>query len=496
MAIGFNQIPADTRVPFAYVEFDESGAIDEPGIQPYRSLMVGTARSTGAAATREIVRIASAEDAARAWGIGSVLHQMAQAWFRVNITSELYGIALALPGTAAAQVTTLTFAGAATAAGTVVIWIGDRRIAVPVATGATAAQIATAVGAAIAAIDDHGFTAAAAAAVVTLTAVAAGEWAALATAAAPDGIPVQDSLGVDESLPPGVTLTVASGTAGSGEPDLATLWTALGDVQYNVILAPYTSAAALTSVETELASRWGPVRPIEGHYFAAARGTTALVTAKANGRNSPHVTIMDASTSPAPGFKWAAALGATVALHAPIDPARPFQTLGLSGIAPPPLANRRTFTERNNFLRAGIATHNVDDGGVVRVERLISEYRTSPSGAVDESYLDINTQLTLSYLRWDWRNYILRKYPRHKLGNDGTRYRDGQPVMTPSLGRAEALARFRYWEELALVEAPEDFKRGLIVERNPRNANRLDWRIRPDLINQLRITGTQIAFLL
>ena len=286
MAIGFNQVPVDTRVPFAYVEFDESGAIDEPGIQPYRALMVGTARSTGAAATREIVRIASAEDAARAWGIGSVLHQMAQAWFRVNITSELYGIALALPGGAAAQETTLTFAGAATAAGTVVLWIGDRRIAVPVASGATAAQVAASVNTAIAAIDDTGFTSAVAAAVVTLTAVAGGAWAALATAASPDGIPVQDSLGVDESLPPGVTLAVASATAASGEPDLATLWTALGDVQYNVIMSPYTSAAALASIETELASRWGPVRPIEGHYFSAARGTTALVTAKANGRNS------------------------------------------------------------------------------------------------------------------------------------------------------------------------------------------------------------------
>ena len=101
----------------------------------------------------------------------------------------------------------------------------------------------------------------------------------------------------------------------------------------------------------------------------------------------------------------------------------------------------------------------------------------------------------MSYLRWDWRAYLGRKYPRHKLGDDGKRYREGQPIMTPSLGRAEALVKFLEWEELGLVEAPAQFKRDLIVERDPRDPNRLNWLIAPDLINQLRITGTQIAFL-
>ena len=491
MAIGFNQIPADVRVPFAYVEFDESGAVVEAGVQPYRSLLIGTKRATGTAAVGDPRRLAAPGDAAREFGIGSLLHQMAIAWFSVNQTSEVYGVALALPGAAAEQQTTLTFANNAGAAGTVVLYIGGTRIAIPVANGATPTTIAGAVVAAVGLRPNTGFTAAAVAGVVTLTAVADGAWAGLTD----QGIPVQHSVAADESLPMSVTLVIASHQAGSGEPDLATLWSAIGDEQYNVFVTPYTAAAALTSIETELAARWGPTRPADGMAFGAARGTTAVVTAITDNRNSPHVSIIDAATSPAPAFAWAAQVGATIALHGSIDPARPFQTLALT-VPAPPVGSRRTFLERANFLRAGVATHSVDAGGVVRIDRLITEYRKSPAGADDVSYLDVNTPLTLSYLRWDWRAYIQRKYPRHKLGDDGKRYRQGQPIMTPSLGRAEALVKFRQWEELALVEAPAQFKRDLIVERNPRDPNRLDWRIRPDLINQLRITGTQIAFLL
>ena len=487
MAIGFNAIPADARVPFAYVEFDSAGAQQGAGVQPYKSLLIGQKVAAGSAAENVTVALGSARDAEVSFGRGSLLHLMAQAWFAINRSSTLHAIALAAPGGAKARVATLTFTGNASAAGAVVVYIGDRRIAVPVASASTPKATAAAVKAAIDRHTDVGFTATVAGGVVTLTATGSGAYG--------EAIPLQHSLGADEALPGGIALAVATTTQGVGEPDLAALWAAIGDEQYNVIVTPWTSSVALTSIETELAGRWGPTRPIDGMAFAAARGSTATVAAVANRRNSPHVVVMDAATSASPAFRWAAAVGATVALHAPIDPARPFQTLPLTGISPPGLNARRTYTENNNFLKAGIATHEVDDGGVVRIQRLITEYRKSPAGVDDTAYLDANTPLTLSYLRWDWRAYIARKYPRHKLGDDGKRYRAGQPIMTPSLGRAEALAKFRDWEELGLVEAPAQFKRDLIVERDPRDPNRLNWLIAPDLINQLRITGTQIAFL-
>ena len=84
----------------------------------------------------------------------------------------------------------------------------------------------------------------------------------------------------------------------------------------------------------------------------------------------------------------------------------------------------------------------VDAGGTVHLQRVITTYKVNAQGAEDISYLDVNTPLTLAYLRYDFRNYILRKYPCHKLANDGTRYGAGQAVITPKVGKAEAVAPF------------------------------------------------------
>ena len=66
--------------------------------------------------------------------------------------------------------------------------------------------------------------------------------------------------------------------------------------------------------------------------------------------------------------------------------------------------------------------------------------------------MDVNTPLTLSFLRADFRARMQTKYARFKLADDGARFLPGQPVITPRIGRAEAVAIFRSWEEQALVE--------------------------------------------
>ena len=126
----------------------------------------------------------------------------------------------------------------------------------------------------------------------------------------------------------------------------------------------------------------------------------------------------------------------------------------------------------------------------------MTTYRTNEAGGSDPAYLDIETLMTLQYIRWDWRNYVLNKYPRHKLANDGTRYAPGQAIVTPLVMKAEAIAKFTDWESLGLVEGFSQFKRDLIVERNASDPNRLDVLLPPNLVNQLRVCATKISFLL
>ena len=486
MAISFNEVPASGRVPFVYIEFD---SVPTGAAGALRTLLIGQKTSSGSATAEVPVQVSDAAAAQSLFGEGSHLALMAAAYRRQDPLGELWAVPLGDATSSVADTKTITVtAGASVLAGTIALYIGDRRIPVAVTAGDTATEIGAAINTAIGAASGLPVTAAAAAGVVTLTARCKGTVA--------KELRVQHSLRAGEALPGGVTLAIATGTAGSIDPDVDDVWTAIGDEQFHVIATPYTADDSMDKVDIELASRWGALRQIEGVACAAITGTAAEATTYGNARNSPHVVVMDAGTSPTTTYEWAAALAGVVARYGSIDPARPFQTLPLAGIAGDALADQRARSERNTLLHDGIATHTVGRDGTVRVERLVTTYQTAPGGSPDISYLDLNTPLTLAYLRRDFRSTIRNKYPRHKLADDGTRVGPGQAVMTPSTGRAEAVAALRRWEEAGLVEGVEEAIAALICERNATDRTRLDWLLKPDLINQFRVGGAKIQFLL
>ena len=499
MAISFSEVPAAARLPLVYVEIDSTHAApDAP--DAYRTLLIGGALPDGTA-TRldptdgapagDVVPIYDAADAQRRFGRGSMLALMAAAYRRQHPLGQIWGVGID-DSAGAEQVQTVTVTGPATVAGTIALYVAGQRVPVAVGAGDTATAIAAEIHAQIGRQPDLPVTSSAAAGVVTLTARHAG----------PAGVAdVRHSLHPDEALPGGVTVVIAQTTVGATDPSLTRVWDLLGDERYDLVVTPYTGVAQIQSLEAELAARWGATQQLGGLGVAAYRGATAGGTAGeattyGGARNSPYVTIMDASQSLSPDYEWAAAVAGQVARSAEIDPARPLQTLPLAGVVGAPAARRRTWTERNGMLHDGISTHVVDAAGQVRIERLITTYQTAAGGIPDTAYLDVCTPLTLAYIRRDFRGYISRKYPRHKLADDGTRIGPGQAVITPSIGRAEAIARYRTWEARGLVEGADAFARSVICERNAQDRNRLDWLLRPDLVNQFRVAGVQIQFLL
>ncbi|OHD24768.1 MAG: hypothetical protein A2Y38_07740 [Spirochaetes bacterium GWB1_59_5] len=168
----------------------------------------------------------------------------------------------------------------------------------------------------------------------------------------------------------------------------------------------------------------------------------------------------------------------------------------LTGLMPVAEGVRRTAEERGLLLYDGIATHTVDAGGLVRIEREITMYQQNAFGVEDVSYLDVNTPATLSYLRYSLRARITQKYPRHKLADDGTAFGPGQAIVTPNTIRAELVALFQDWERAGLVENIEQFKAELVVERDAADRNRINVLAPPDLVNQFRIFAAQIQFIL
>ena len=228
----------------------------------------------------------------------------------------------------------------------------------------------------------------------------------------------------------------------------------------------------------------------------AKNASFSSLTTFGAGRNSPFLVALNARNLPTTPWEFAAEAAGIVAYQAAIDPARPLQTLAFSWAKAPTQTQENNWTENETLLQSGIATFTVAADRTVRVQRMVTTYKTSPTGAADPSYRDVETVYTLQAIRYDWATYMGTKYPRHKLADDGANFGAGQAVITPKVGRAEAISRFKVWEASGWVEGLEDFKTNLVVERNASDVNRLDFLLPPDLMNQFRVGASQIRFIL
>ncbi|WP_368565492.1 phage tail sheath C-terminal domain-containing protein [Pseudoxanthomonas sp. UTMC 1351] len=484
--ISFNGIPVGIRTPGAFIEIDATRATQ--GLPPasHKILVIGQKLPTGTVAVNTPTRMLSVAQAEDAFGRGSMLAVMIAALKAANRTTDTFAIALDDDATGVAAAGAFDFTGSATGAGTLVLYVGGARLPVSVSVGMTAAQIAAAAATAI-----NGYTA------LPVSAIANADRCAVAfrhKGAVGNDFDLRVNYGFGESLPPGVAVAITPVTGGTENPGVGAAIAALGDDLYDTWVVPYLDAPNLTAIESELERRWGPMVQREGQAFAGAAGTLATMTTLGNSRNSKHLTLVGAGMSPTPAWVVAAVTAAIDAAEP--DPARPRQTLALPGCLAPIESARPTREERDVLLHEGISTLRVDDGGVVRIERLITTYQVNPQGDADTSYLDIETMRTLAYVRTAVRQRIADRFPRHKLANDGTWFGPGQAVATPKLIRAELQQLFREMERAGLVENFDQFKSDLIVERNANDPNRVDVLFPPDLINQLRVIAAQVQFLL
>ncbi len=490
MAISFNGIPTALRTPGVYAEFNPSRAASGPALLAYRALLVGQKTSAGTATANTIVRCTSATQASLLGGVGSMLHRMAMAWFASNKSTELYLGVLDDNGAGVLATKTLTFAGTATAAGTINCYIGGELVQCAVASGDAHTAVSTALNAAIDAVKNtRGLpvTTANSSGVVTLTARNKGTVG--------QDLNVRLNYQYGEETPAGITCTIANAVSGITNPVLTSLIAAMGDTWFNVIGHPYTDSTSLTALEAEMSSRFGPTRMVDGLAITSALGSNSVLGTLGDTRNSPHSCIVGqpGETPITPPSEFAAETAALAAYHLSIDPARPLQTLSYTWAKTPADADLFTDAERNLMLYDGVSTSKTV-AGKVQMERLITTSQTNAAGGADTSYLDATSMATLSYYRYSARTRIQSAFPRHKLAADGTKFGPGQAVVTPLTIKGELLALAREWERLGLLENFEGFKADLVVERNVSDVNRVDVILPPDLVNFMAVTAFSIQF--
>lgn len=488
MTVPFNQVPGDIRVPLAYVEFDSSGALRGTPVLEWRTLFIGQKLATGTAKPGEAVRITRKGEAARLFGEGSMLASMLDLGKAANQFMETWAIALDDDPDSTEASAPLQVLTAATGSGTISLLIGGYHLQVGVAADDSVEAIASKISNKINATTLLPVTSAGGGAgTLTLKAKNKGEVG--------NGIEVLVNYYAGEQLPAGVTLATTPLSGGSGNPDITQALAGFGDEWWKSIVMPYTDGVNMQRLENELLERWGPMRMNDGLAWGAYRGTLAQAADFGNSHNGHLMSCMATNLAPQVPYLWASVYAVVAGTSLALDPARPLQTLVLPGILPPLKSVRWSREECDLLLHDGMATHSVGPGNVVMIQREITMYQKDAYGSPDTSYLDVQTPATLSYIRYGWVQRVQKMFGRHKLGNDGTRYAPGQPIVTPKILTTQALAYFTELEKKGLVENFEQYKSTLVVERNADNPNRLDMLCHPDLINQFRIMANLVQFI-
>jgi len=486
MAISFDSIPEKLRLPYTAIEF--SNRLAGNANIDFKTLFIGQRLAVGTIPEGQAIRANSPEELEKYFGRGSMLAEMGKAAIKADQFTEKWFIALddAVGGAAAAGSIAVT--GPATGSGTIFLYIAGYRLLIGVSSADTADEIATAIVAAITADTTLPVTAEVNGSItsqVDITCKWKGE----------TGNDIDMRLNYyEEELPSGTAIAFTALSGGTGNPDLTDIFTSIGDEWYNWLVVPYTDTANLVVLETELDGRWGPMRAIGCRAFTAYRGTHSATGTFGSGRNSPHVTCLGINSSPTPPYIWAAVNGIVGSASLQIDPARQLKTLALPGIKPPKREERWDGTERNQLLFDGIATYNVDRGGVVRLERQISMYQVNTSGFSDDSYLNINTAETLERIRFEQRAMVAQKFPRHKLADDGFDIPRGQAIVQPSSMIDEFLALYTSFMDKGWCQDYEGYKASAFAQIHADDPDRLDLYDSPKLINNLRVTAVHTEF--
>ena len=481
-------VPNHIILPFVGVEFNNSRASKGSGTLVFQTLLAGQKTSSGTGIPGTIIRVSSADAVAIAAGYGSQLHMMAKEYFKNNSITDTFIYMLEDAVSSVKAEFTVTFTGTATKGGEIALMIDGYRIPVAVASGDAPSDIASAAASAISAVLPYTCISSSVAelGVLTLTVKNGGTIG--------NGAHITHSYYDGEVLPTGVSVAIVNSVSGSVDPSLEDMITDIGEEWFQVFCAPYTDSANMSLIETELASRFGVMRQIDGVYISSRKGTDEDLIAFATDtlRNSPHCGVAAATDYPMSVCQIAGAIAGAFAASASQDSAKPLHRITLNGILPPVKEKRKKFIERNTLALNGLMTLNPSNG--VQSEATVTMYLKNSSGVRDTSYQQMNNMFVLMVLRYRFIQQILLKYGRAKLADNADNIGPNQEIITPAIGKGEALMWFKQAQYDGLVENYEVFKSTVQCYRDTANRNKLIWFLGPDLMNQFIVGSGDMAF--
>lgn len=361
--------------------------------------------------TEEEIQVFSPEDVGDKAGFGFMAHRLALASFRgANSSLPTFMVFQDEAVAAVAAAGTTTFSGTTTAAGTVHQYIGDIYIPVTIPSGSTAAEVATAVVAAVEAqLDAVGVPVDSAVDGVVPEEI---DWTAKTKGPWGNGIVIDYNLGAGQEFPPGLGAVVVDMAGGTGVPDISTALDALGtgDNQnsngytelihgYGIDTATLDAISQYNGEGSEAVGNYAKTvhRPfvgsLKGDTAAGSAGLTAVI-ALGDGRKALDRTngIISCPGSPNHPDEIGAYVQSKIALKGNERATASTIDMELPWIIPGAQADRWTDqkTNRDLAVQAGVSPSQYK-GGVMVALNLMTFYHPANIPYTSNSYKDMRS---------------------------------------------------------------------------------------------------------
>ena len=252
-------------------------------------------------------------------------------------------------------------------------------------------------------------------------------------------------------------------------------------------------ASALLAFHTESQRRYLP--PIQSGFrvFTAFSGDYTAARDFGSDYNYEHISCLALNNGLTTEWEAAAIVaGAAVpALYA--SPVASLEGKPLPGLKS---AAYYSFEQANSLLYGGMSVLQVSRDGSCSIKRLISMYLHRPDNSLDDAFLDINTAETLERIRYTQRLGAIQRFVGTAAAKNPEGYRPGLRITTVDDVIAYLLVLYKdtLMREYGWVQDYEFYKSQLLVEQDPTNPSRFNYKDAPVILSPFYILAGRSQF--
>jgi len=283
-------------------------------------------------------------------------------------------------------------------------------------------------------------------------------------------------------MPAGLALTLTAMSGGAGDPLPGDLTATLGQRWYRYVALGINDAATLAAWHAESQLRYLP--PIQAGFraFTAHRGDYAAASAFGETKNYEHIADLSLGLNPTSTWEAAAIVCAAAAprlVNSPVESLEGTPLPGMIGVS------YHDWTNANSLLFKGMSVMQIAKDGSCSIKRLISMYQFRPDGSADDAFLDINTAEVMERIRYEQRIGAIKRFTGTAAAKSNEGYKPGLRITTVDDVRAYLLSLYQHtlMQEFGWVQEYAYYKEHLVVEQDPLNPSRFNFKDEPVLLS-------------